>query len=92
MSEKSKDAGVILALLERFNKQRRPRALEMKEKVDRGEPLNEHDLILLKEVFDDAGRIKQLVDRNPEYLELYERGFNLWKGIIDKDLENQKGT
>jgi len=90
MTEKSKDTGVILALLDRFNKQRLPRALKMKEKVDSGELLNDDDHNLLKEVFADAGRIKQLVDRNPEYQELYERGFNLWKEIIDKDLENNK--
>jgi hypothetical protein len=92
MSEKSKDTGIILALLERFNKQRLPRALKMKEKVDHGELLNDDDHNLLKEVFDEAGKIKQLVDRNPEYQELYERGFNLWQEIIDKDYKNRQGT
>ncbi|MBF8269889.1 MAG: hypothetical protein HW386_1598, partial [Gammaproteobacteria bacterium] len=74
----------------RFNKQRLPRAREMKKRVDSGELLNKHDHALIKEVFTDARKIEQLVDRNPEYRELYENAFNLWKGIIDKDLENQK--
>ena len=90
MKKGSKDKGVIFMLLERFNKQRLPRALELKKRVDSGEQLNEFDRQLLKEVFSDANKIKQLVGRNPEYQEIYENAYNLWKGIIDKDLENQK--
>ena len=90
MKKTSKDKGVIFALLERFNKQRLPRALEMKKRVDSGELLNEQDHVFLKEVISDASKIKQLVDRNPEYQELYGKAYNLWQGIIDKDLENQK--
>ena len=77
-------------LLEMFNKQRLPRALDLKKRVDSGELLSEIDHQFLKEVFSDANRIRPLVDRNPEYRELYEKAYNLWKGIIEKDLENQK--
>ena len=90
MKKDSKDKGIIFMLLERFNKQRLPRALDLKKRVDSGELLGEFDHQFLKEVFADASKIKQLVDRNPEYREIYEKGYNLWKGIIDKDLENQK--
>ncbi|MBI2994185.1 MAG: hypothetical protein HYY48_08425 [Gammaproteobacteria bacterium] len=38
----------------------------------------------------DASRIRQIVERNPEYLELYDNAHNLRQGIIDKDRENQK--
>ena len=90
MKKDSKDKGIIFMVLERFNKQRLPRALDLKKRVDSGELLSEFDHQFLKEVFADANRIKPLVDRNPEYKELYEKAYNLWKGIIDKDLENQK--
>ena len=43
MSTKDKDKGVILVLLERFNKQRLPRALSLKKKVDSGELLDDYD-------------------------------------------------
>ena len=90
MSQESKDKGVILALLERFNKYRLPRALEMKKKVDGGELLNDEDLNHLEEVFADAGEIKQLLDRNPEYLEVYTRAISLWQEIINKDYKNRQ--
>ena len=48
MAEPSNDAGVIAVLLERFEKQRLPRALALKEKVDRGESLDEWDTAYLE--------------------------------------------
>jgi len=90
MNKVSKDKGVILVLLDRFNKQRLPRALEMKKRVDRGELLNELDHSFIKEVITDGRKLESLVKRNPEYRDIYEKAFNLWQEIIAKDLENQK--
>ena len=86
----SKDKGVIFVLLDRFNKQRLPRATDMKKRVDRGELLGKADYAYIKNVLKDAGEIEKLAKRNPEYMELYEKAFNLWKEILDKDLENQE--
>jgi hypothetical protein len=36
MAEASKDTGVVLALIERFETQRLPRALEIMDRIDRG--------------------------------------------------------
>lgn len=90
MNNVSKDKGVIFVLLERFNKQRYPRLLKMKKLVDSGELLSKHDHSFIKTVQTDAAKIRQLVERNPEYQEIYDNALNLWNEIIEKDLENQK--
>jgi hypothetical protein len=63
MTEPSGDAGVISVLIERFEEQRLPRALEMKERVDQGEKLSDIDLAFLKEVFADARHMKTYIDK-----------------------------
>lgn len=90
MSDSSHDAGVIQALLERLNTQRLPRALDLKDKVDAGEPLSEYDMRFLDEVLHDAHTIKPLVERHPEYQQLVARIIHLYKEITDKALENEK--
>jgi len=90
MKNESKDKGTIVTLLERFTKQRLPRAQEMKKRVDRGELLNDQDHSFMEEVLTEAQKIQSLVERNPEYQEIYVKAVILWKEIIDKDLENQK--
>ena len=92
MAESTDDTGVILALLERFETQRLPMALALKEKVDRGETLDDIDTGYLEEVFKDAMQVQTLIDRHPEYQELYARAVHLYKEITDKALENEEGT
>ncbi len=89
MDTKDKDKGVIFVLLERFNKQRLPRALALKKKVDSGELLNDYDHNLIEEVLKDASQISSLIERNPEYKDLAAKVINLWNEIIEKDIENQ---
>ena len=54
----SKDAALIQVLVDRLEKIRLPVALELKEKVDRGEVLNDLDIDYLEEVLGDAGQGK----------------------------------
>ncbi|HEY9199272.1 MAG TPA: hypothetical protein VIR60_07890 [Gammaproteobacteria bacterium] len=86
---KQHDAGVSQALLDRLNNQRLPRALEIKEKVDAGEPLGEYDLRFLEDVFADAQAIQPMVDRHPEYQKLVARVIHLYKEILDKAVANE---
>jgi len=90
MSKESSDAGVISVLLERFNKYRLPRALSLKEKVDRGETLSDADIAYLEKIFSDFTQVSPIVDRNPEFKPLVAKAINLYKEITDKALENEK--
>jgi hypothetical protein len=90
MADDKKDIGVILVLLERFNKQRYPRAMALKKKVDGGDVLNESDHLLIKQVMEDGKKVRSLIEKHPEYKDLATKAIDLWNEIIEKDLENQK--
>jgi hypothetical protein len=92
MTENSEDAGVITVLMQRFEKERLPRALDLKKKVDRGETLNDNDIAFLEQVFHDANKLGPLLDRNHEYHKLVSQAVQLYKEITDKALENEKRT
>ncbi len=92
MSESSQDLGLITVLLKRLETQRLPRALALKERVDRGERLYDSDLAFLEEVFADTRQVKPFLDGYPQYQELAARMVNLYKEITDKALENEKAS
>jgi hypothetical protein len=90
--DKDTDTGVIVTLLERMRTQRLPRALDIKEKVDRGEKLDEYDIDFLEQVFADASDLKPLWDRHPEVQEIAGRVVHLYHEITAKALQNEGGT
>jgi len=92
MVDESKDAGIIQVLAERLETQRLPRALSIKEKVDRGEPLIDLDIDFLGELFQDAQQIQPLLDRHPEWQSLAAQMMHLYKEITDKALENENAS
>lgn len=87
-----KQTGIAMALLERFETQRQPYAMSIKEKVDKGELLSDSDVEFLKQVLDDSVEIKHLISENSEWLPLYERIANMYQEIISKALENEKAA
>ena len=89
MTDTSKDAGLIQVLAEQLETRRLPRALSLKEKVDKGETLDELDISFLEQVFQDAQSIGPLVDRHPEWQELATKMMALYKEITEKALENE---
>jgi len=92
VTDTSKDAGVIQALIERFEKHRLPVVLELKEKVGSGELLNELEIEYLEQILKDAHENQALVDRHPEWQKISAQVANLYKEITEKALENEKNS
>jgi hypothetical protein len=90
MKDPNKEAGVIQVVAERMEKQRLPRALALKERVDQGEMLGDSDIAFLEEVFRDAAQLKPYLDTHPEWQDLAGRLVHLYQAITEKALENQK--
>ena len=92
MTENSHDTGVLTALVERLEKRRIPRALDIKEKVDRGELLDEWDAEYMEKIIADAQDALKLVDDNPQYQELYARVADIYEDITRKAPENERAA
>ena len=92
MTEKSDDEGVITVLVQRFEGERLPRALDLKEKVDQGETLNDIDIAFLEQVLEDANKLGPLLERHDEYHKLASQAMDLYKEITEKALENEKSS
>lgn len=91
MSDVSKDTGVIAVLAKRMVEERLPKALAMKERVDRGEVLNDLDLAFLEEVVTGARQNWGLL-KDQRVLEVAGRMVELYKEISEKALENEKNA
>jgi len=90
MKASSKDTGVILALMKRFNELRLPQTLALKARVDQGERLGERDIEFLEKIFSDANHVMPLIDKHPELQAIAARAVSLYKEITEKALENEK--
>jgi hypothetical protein len=90
MDESTEDTGIILALLERFETQRLPRALALKRKIDQGGVLDEFDITFLETFFRESTSIRTLISRHPEYEPLAAKIIHLYHDITAKALENEK--
>ena len=92
MTEPSKEDGIILTLIERFEKQRLPRLKELKHKTDKGEILSDGDIKFLSTIMHDAQQSKHLMDRHPEWQTFCASVVHLYETITEKALENEKGS
>ncbi len=90
MTDLPKNEGVVVALIERFEQYRLPRALDIKEKVDRGETLSDFDIEHLEGVLRDSEEVKRLIDERPDLQDLYTRAVSLYHEITAKALANEQ--
>jgi hypothetical protein len=86
----SKDLGLLAVLAKRMVEERLPKALALKERVDRGEVLNDLDLAFLEQVVTDANSLRPVMKENPQALEIGGRMLQLYKEISAKALENEQ--
>jgi hypothetical protein len=92
MSDTSRQAGIIQALVTRFETQRLPRALALKKKVDAGERLDDTDIAFLEQVFRDARENRQLAEQNPKWQGLVAQALSLYEEITAKALANEQAA
>ncbi|HAJ92285.1 MAG TPA: hypothetical protein DCO71_06695 [Gammaproteobacteria bacterium] len=92
MTEPTEEDGVIMALIDRFEKQRLPRLKALKEQTDSGERLSDGDVGFLETVIHDARQSKHLIDRHPEWQTFCATVVHLYETITEKALENEKGS
>jgi hypothetical protein len=90
VSEISKQTGVIAVLAKRMVEERLPKALALKERVERGEVLNELDLNFLEQVVTDANTLRPVMRDQPRVLEIAGRMLELYKEITTKALANEQ--
>lgn len=90
MHDPHHEEGVIQALIDRFEKQRLPRLMELKDKADRGEQLSNEDITFLDMVIHDAQQSKPLMDKHPEYHSFCAHVIHLYETITEQALENEK--
>jgi len=84
------DEATLQALLDRLLKFRLPRALDVKQRVDRGELLSDTDMAFLKAALDDARNGQQYIVRNPEFHALGGQIMQLYEDIVSRALQNEK--
>jgi len=89
MSE-DKDTGTIQALLDRMQKYRLPRAMEIKARVDAGERLSESEFEFLQRVIADAQDWQRLVKDRPAFHPLASQILQLISDIVARALENEQ--
>ncbi|EXJ16970.1 hypothetical protein [Imhoffiella purpurea] len=90
MIDQQLEAGIIVTLLDRMRTQRLPRALDLKEKVERGDRLDSFDIQFLQDVFEDAQGMQHKWDSHPELHEIIAKITHLYHEITSKALENEE--
>ncbi len=90
MADLDADDGVAVALLNRLTEVRLPRALAIKEQVDRGEPLDDSEIAFLERVFEDAVANRSKWEQHPELAEIISKVAALYHEITAKALENEQ--
>ena len=90
MQQAEKDAGTLAAIMLDLEENLLPRAMQILDKVNEGEPLSDRDIRFLRKVYEESRANESLVERHPEYTSLISRCFSLYTEIINKGIANEK--
>lgn len=91
MAQLPKELGVYAVLAKRMVEERLPKALAMKERVDRGEKLNDLDMNFLEQIVADARQIMPILKDDRSATQVGARMLQLYNEITAKALENEQG-
>ena len=83
------DIGVIQVVLLRLESQRLPRIIEIKQRLDLGNTLNEFEIDYLSQALFDTRAILPYLDKHPEYIALLTSVIHYYKVITDEALGNE---
>jgi hypothetical protein len=86
------EIGISRVLIERLQRDRLPRILEIKEHVDAGRALDDNQLGFLQKMLQDAQENASLVDSLPDCRELFARVIHLCHDITATALQNEDGS
>jgi hypothetical protein len=89
VSYSKKETALLMTLFISLYKQRLPRLVSLKNKVNRGELLNEFDIIFLQKVHIELSRASPFADRHPEYQSVMVRLISLYESITHRALDNE---
>ncbi len=88
----TKNEALIQVILDRLINKRLPRILDIKEKVKKGELLNEMDIHFLSTVMKDNRDNQYLIKDDEMLKKVFARAMHLYKEITDIALENEKNN
>lgn len=89
MTEKEETYGLMCTLLRRLRRQRLPRLLAIKTRLDHGDRVATDDIRYLQESFSEAMRTQPLFDRHPELSQISVRVIGLYREITLAALKNE---
>lgn len=84
-----KQQALQYVLMERTIKQRLPRVVEMKEKVDAGHLLNEMEINYLEQIISDINKNQHLAAENEELQKIVAQIIHLYSQVVAKAFENE---
>lgn len=85
-----KDDAMIQLMMTNFQRHQLERVLDIKQKVDGGGLLADYDRDFLNELCQEALDSMRLVEKFPEYQNVFAQAIHLYKEITDKALENER--
>lgn len=90
MNHSLNDTGIILVILDRFERQRLPRIIKIKQSLDDGNCLSVLEIEHLSEALNDARILLPYLDRHQEYKPLFAKVIHYYKIVTDKALANEE--